>query len=107
MPELTSPRLTQLNKLLERAPRDTFLLYGLGMEYKKLGAPEKSIEFFDKAIESDAGYCYAYYQRGQVFEQTGNIDQAKMSYREGIAAAQRVGDSHASEELKAALSMIE
>lgn len=107
MKEPTSEKLQQLFRLLEREPEDTFLLYGAGMEYRKLGALDKATEFFDRAIRKDPGYCYAYYQRGQVAEQAGMLDQARQSYRDGIAAAQRVGDSHAREELQAALSLIE
>jgi tetratricopeptide (TPR) repeat protein len=106
MPEVTSDKLQQLFKLLQREPNDTFLLYGLGMEYRKLGAPEKAIEFFDRVIATDPGYCYAYYQRGQVYERAGQIEQARRSYRDGIAAAGRAGDAHAQGELEAALEAI-
>ena len=107
MSEINSPKLQQLFKMLEREAEDTFLLYAIGMEYKKLDAPAKAIEYFDRVIQNDSGYCYAYFQRGQVFEQTGENEKAKLAYRDGIAAANRVGDAHAKSELEAALSMIE
>jgi tetratricopeptide (TPR) repeat protein len=107
MPDPGSDKLTQLFKLLEREPNDTFLLYGIGMEYKKLGFPDRAVEYFDRTIAADAGYCYAYYQRGQVCAQIGRLDEAKRSYQQGIAAAERVGDAHAREELQAALEMVE
>lgn len=106
MSEPTSPKLTQLYKLLEKEPNDTFLLYGLGMEYKKLGVPQKAIEKFNAVLAVDPGYCYAYYQRAQVYEQMGQIEQARQSYREGIVAAKRVGDAHALSELEAALALV-
>lgn len=102
----TSNKLAQLFKLLEREPNDTFLLYGIGMEYKKLGAHEEAIKFFDRTIERDAGYCYAYYQRGQTLELMGKIDDAKLSYHRGVAAAQKVGDAHAAGELQGALDLL-
>lgn len=102
----TSDKLQKLQSMLERAPRDTFLLYAIGMEYKKLQTPSKAIEYFDRTIEVDAGYCYAYFQRGQVHEQTGNVPAARDSYRAGIAAAEKAGDAHAKSELEAALEMI-
>jgi tetratricopeptide (TPR) repeat protein len=107
MSEPSSPKLTQLFKLLEREPNDTFLLYGIGMECKKLGFPDKAIEYFDRTINADAGYCYAYYQRGQVCAQAGRLDEARRSYQDGIAAATRLGDAHAREELQAALDLLE
>ena len=105
--DATSDKLTQLFKLLQREPNDTFLLYGIGMEYKKLGALDKSIEYFDRTIQADQNYCYAYFQRGQVYEKSGESVKAKQSYQEGIAAARRVGDAHAQSELEGALSMVE
>ena len=107
MSEITSPKLQQLFKMLEREPNDTFLLYGIGMEYKKLAAPARAIEYFDRVIQNDNGYCYAYFQKGQVFEQMGKTVQAKEAYADGIKAARRVGDAHAQSELQAALEMIQ
>jgi tetratricopeptide (TPR) repeat protein len=107
MPEPTSDRLKQLFSLLEKTPADTFLLYGIGMEYKKLGEPDQAIGFFNRVIETDPGYCYAYYQRAQVQEHAGRSDEAKQSYREGIAAARRIGDAHALSELEAALELLD
>ncbi|HVT89340.1 MAG TPA: tetratricopeptide repeat protein [Tepidisphaeraceae bacterium] len=106
MAEITSEKLQKLMAMLQREPNDSFLLYGIGMEYKKLGDRDKALEFFARLIQADPGYCYAYYQQAQTYEQLGNVDQAKQSYREGIAAARRVGDAHAQSELEAALEML-
>ena len=103
----TSDKLTKLFSMLERQPSDAFLLYGIGMEYKKLNDPPRAIEFFNKVLAVDPGYCYAYYQRGQVQEQIGDVPAAKRSYEEGIAASQRVGDAHAKSELAGALQMLD
>jgi tetratricopeptide (TPR) repeat protein len=106
MPQVNSEKLQQLFKLLEREPNDTFLLYGIGMEYKKLDALPTAIEYFDRVIAADAGYCYAYFQKGQVFEKMNDPQKAKQAYRDGIAAAKRAGDAHAQSELEAALDML-
>ena len=102
----TSEKLQKLYAMLEREPRDPFLLYGIGMEYKKLGAPDRSIDFFTRTIELDPSYCYAYFQRGQVYEQLADLAAARQSYEAGVAAARRAGDAHAQGELQAALDMI-
>ena len=102
----TSEKLSKLFAMLEREPRDAFLLYGIGMEYKKLAAPQLAIEYFAKTITVDPSYCYAYFQSGQVHEQQGNADAARHAYRAGIDAATAAGDAHAAEELQAALDMI-
>jgi Tfp pilus assembly protein PilF len=106
---MTAPRsekLVKLQQMLEKQPRDAFLLYGLGMEYKKLKEYARAVEHFNRVVEVDPNYCYAYFQRGQVYELLGESEAAKASYRAGIAAADRAGDAHAREELTAALEMV-
>ena len=102
----TSDKLTKLFSMLERAPKDTFLLYGVGMEYKKLGEYPRAIEYFNQTLSIDPGYCYAYYQRGQTQEIIGDAAAAKSSYSEGVGEAERVGDGHARSELQTALDML-
>lgn len=103
----TSERLEKLQQLLQRDPNDTFLLYGIALEHKKLGDAATAIEFLNDVIARDAGYCYAYHQKGLIFESTGDTESAKQSYRAGIAAARVKGDAHAQGEIEAALSLID
>lgn len=102
-----SSRMQQLQKMLERTPADPFLLYGMALEYKKANEPQRALEYLDRTIQADAGYCYAYFQRGQIYEQMGELPSAQQAYRDGIAAAKSKGDAHALSELEGALSMIE
>ena len=102
-----SDRLTQLRKMLDREPNDTFLLYGLALEYKKAGDLDQALEYLLKVTSIDPGYCYAYHQRGMIYEARADIPSAKQAYADGIAAATKKGDSHAREEISAALEMIE
>ena len=104
---LVTERLGKLQKMLEREPNDPFLLYGIAMEHKKLNAAAAALEFFDRVTRLDPGYCYAYHQKGLMFESAGDTEQAKSAYRAGIAAAKQKGDAHAQGEIEAALSMIE
>jgi len=99
-------RLEKLLGLLEKQSADPFLLYGVAMEYKKAGNPDKALEYFQRTLQADAGYSYAYYQQGQVYEGTGDIEAARQAYRDGIVAAQSKGDEHARSELEGALEML-
>ncbi len=92
--------------MLEKEPNDPFLLYGVAMEHKKAGRTADAIEFFEKTIGIDSGYCYAYFQLGQTYEQLGNIDQAKKWYTDGVTAARVKGDEHARSEIESALLML-
>jgi Tfp pilus assembly protein PilF len=102
-----SPRMEKLQQMLEKSPGDTFLLYAVALEYRKSGDNKSALEYLDKVIQHDWGYCYAYHQKGLVLESTGEIEAAKQAYRDGISAADRKGDAHAGQEIAAALGMIE
>jgi tetratricopeptide (TPR) repeat protein len=103
---VSSERLEKLQKMLERDPQDTFLLYGIALEHKKLGAAKQAIEYLDRVIAADPGYCYAYHQKGLAYESTGDMEAAKSAYRAGIDAATKKGDEHARSEIQAALDML-
>ena len=102
-----STRLEQLQKMLQREPDDIFLLYGLAMEHKKAGQKEIALELLDRVTQLDAGHGYAFFQSGQIKEQSGDYAGARKAYEGGIAAAIRSGDAHAKSELESALSMLE
>lgn len=100
-------RLQQLLAMLEKEPSDPFLLYGIAMEYKKQNNPATALEYFSRTLTADSGYCYAYFQIGQVNESTGDIVAAKKAYHDGIVAARKKGDGHAEQEIASALEMLE
>ena len=102
-----TPRMRQLERMLQRQPDDPFLLYGMAMEYKKADQPAKALEYFGEVLRRDPNYCYAYYQRAQVHESLGDVEAARRTLREGLEAADRSGDGHARSEIEAALSLLE
>jgi tetratricopeptide (TPR) repeat protein len=101
------PRTQTLGRLLEKTPNDPFLLYALGMEHKKADDLPRAVEYFDRTLAVDPGYCYAYHQKGLAYESAGDLEAAKDAYRQGIAAARKKGDAHAAGEIAAALELIE
>jgi Flp pilus assembly protein TadD len=102
-----STRLEQLQKMLAREPNDTFLLYGLAMEHKKAGDPMLALQLLEKVVQIEPGHGYAFFQRGQILEISGDLDGAKQAYSDGITAAVKSGDAHAKSELEGALAMLE
>jgi tetratricopeptide (TPR) repeat protein len=100
-------KLAALEAMLAKQPADPFLLYGIAMEHKKRNQLAQAIDYFDRCISADPNYCYAYFQRAQVQEQTGDVEGAKTTYRRGIEAANKAGDAHAREELAGALSALD
>lgn len=102
-----SERLEKLQQMLANEPNDTFLLYGIAMEHRKLNDFAAALEYLARVTQLDPGYCYAYHQKGLIHESQGDSDAARIAYREGIQAAIKKGDDHARGEIEAALSMIE
>ena len=102
-----SARMGKLLSMLQKQPNDTFLLYGLAMEYKKADDAPSALSHLDRVLALDPGYCYAYHQKGLIYESQDDLESARRSYREGIAAATTKGDAHARDEIAAALQMIE
>ena len=107
MEKIPASGCSSCRKMLERTPNDPFLLYGVALEFKKANEPVQALNYLAKTIAADPGYCYAYFQRGQVHELLGEMASAKSSYLEGIEVAAKKGDAHARSELEGALSMIE
>jgi tetratricopeptide (TPR) repeat protein len=99
-------RLENLKSLVEQNPTDPFLLYGLAMEYRRMGELEAAIERFAELIAQNPEYVPAYFQYGQTLERAGKPDLASGVYTNGIAAATRKGDRHASSELSGALDLL-
>jgi len=101
------PRLDQLLELLRSEPNDTFLRYGVAMEYAKAGQFEDSLKEFAELLKRDPNYVPAYFMAGRTCEQNGDLEGAKKFYKDGIATANKIGDTHAAGEISQALFAIE
>src|SRR5580698_965053 len=99
-----SGRMQQLQQMLLREPNDPFLLYGLALEHKKAADLPRAIELLQQVIQVDPGYCYAYYQLGQIHAASSDVSAAKRIFGQGIAAARKKGDAHAAEEIAGAMN---
>src|SRR3569832_451341 len=100
------PRLEQLLELLKADPADSFLRYGVAMEYAKAARFEEALTEFRELLQRDPNYVPAYFMAGRTCEQNDNLEAAKKFYKDGIAIAQTVGDSHAAVEISQALDAI-
>jgi tetratricopeptide (TPR) repeat protein len=101
------PSLDQLLPLLEADPEDSFLRYGVAMEYSKLGRYDDALREFGELLRKSPDYVAGYFMAGRTSEQKGDPEEAKRYYREGITVAKRTGDTHAAGEISAALMMLE
>ena len=102
-----SARADQIRKMLEKTPDDAFLLYGLALEHKKAGDTADALAMLERTTASDPNFAYAHFQRGQIFESLGKIDDARSAYRAGVEAATRGGDQKGMGEIQGALESLD
>jgi len=100
-------RLEALLGMYEKDPKDSFLMYGIALEYFSAGKFEESKFFFEQLLESDPKYVPAYMQYARLKEKQNDIDGAKKLYRQGIKIANEAGDKHAAKEMEEFLDELE
>ncbi len=100
---MSQGRIELLQKMLEDDPSDAFCRYGMAQEYLKAGDTVAAIAWFDKTLEVDIDYCYAYYHKARALQQANRLDEAVLSLRAGLDRARGCGDSHAMSEINSFL----
>jgi Tfp pilus assembly protein PilF len=102
-------RMTQLTAMLAEDPTDAFLRYGLAMEHMSQGDDATAVSVLREliTINLDPPYVPAFLQAGQALMRMGKDTDAAKMLRDGIAAARKVGDSHAQGEMEGFLNTIE
>lgn len=97
-------RIATFKTFIARSPADPFPRYGLAMEHKGQGQLEEAWTAFAELLEKFPDYVPTYLMAGGTLIALGRRDEAAEIYRRGIDAASRKGDSHAKNELAAALA---
>lgn len=103
---MASTRLESLKNMVAQQPGDSFLRYGLAMEYKNAGDLEAALTEFRALMDVNPDYSAAYFHGGQTLERLGRLDEARALYREGIEVTTRKGDLHTRSEIQAALDIL-
>ena len=100
-------RLDSLLKLLEKEPGDSFLLYGIALEYMSASSFEDAEKYFKSLLVADDKYVPAYMQYARLKERQNEIERAKELYKQGIRIAKEKGDNHAAKEMEEFLDELE
>ncbi len=100
-------RLEQLKTMLAEEPADTFLRYGVAMEYAKAQQLPEALQEFAELLKRDPNYVAGYFMAGRTQEQAGDVAAAKQLYEQGVEAARRTGDTHAAAEIGDALAALQ
>ncbi|MDX1420329.1 MAG: tetratricopeptide repeat protein [Rubricoccaceae bacterium] len=96
-------RLATLLEFHRNDPGDPFTRFALAQEYRKAGDDDRALAFFEGLVQDHPDYVGTYYHLGKLYERLGRDESAVAAYRAGVAAATRVGDTHARAELQGAL----
>lgn len=96
---MSTPSISNLEKLLG-GPRDGALLrYSLGNEYLKTGEAGRAAEYFRQAAERDPDFSAAWKLLGKALAEAGQASEALAAYERGIEVATRRGDIQAAKEM--------
>ncbi|NQV28520.1 MAG: hypothetical protein HQ518_29560 [Rhodopirellula sp.] len=95
------PSREQLQLMLDVNPADEFLQYSVAMACASEGNNEAAAERLKNLCLSNPDHVSAWFQRGQILNRLDETDEAREVLLLGVAAAQRVGDSHAEAEMRA------
>jgi tetratricopeptide (TPR) repeat protein len=103
---MASTRLEALKSMVAQNPGDSFLRYGLAMEYRNGGDLAAAMGEFRALREAHPDYAAAYFHGGQTLERMGLAGEAREWYLQGIDVTSRKGDQHARSELQTALDLL-
>jgi len=86
---MTSSRIEALKTMVAQDPADGTLHYMLGNEYFKAQMDAEAVAAFRRylTLADDEGAVYR--MLAQALERLGRVDEARQTYREGLAAATR------------------
>ncbi|QJR13237.1 tetratricopeptide repeat protein [Usitatibacter palustris] len=99
--------IQRFETLLAEGKDNALLRFGLGGEYLKAGDAARAAEHLRQATRQDPGYSAAWKLLGKALAEHGDVEAAKVAYRDGIAAAETKGDKQAVKEMTVFLRRLE
>ena len=100
---MASTRLETLKNMVAEKPGDSFLRYGLALEYRNTGDLSSAAREFELLMAADPEYAASYFHAGQTLERLGRFEAARDVYLRGLEVTARQGNQHARSELQSAL----
>ena len=88
-----------LEKMLAKGMDNALLRFGLGKAHLDDGNAVQAAEHLQRCVEFDPAYSAAWKLLGKALQAEGDIDGARQSWQQGIAAAQAKGDKQAEKEM--------
>jgi Tfp pilus assembly protein PilF len=102
-----SERLQSLFELYKKDPNDSFVAYGIALEYISTENFDEAEKYLSEITSKDPDYLPAYMQLAQVKEKLNKIEEAKDTYKKGIEVAKKDGELHTASEMEGFLNELE
>jgi thioredoxin-like negative regulator of GroEL len=99
-------RLEILRSLVVQGAADPFAHYGLAMELRTQGQWQEAWQIFEALLQSHPDYVAAYAPAADALVSLGRNEEARNILRQGIKQCECKGQSHARDQLQAALAAI-
>lgn len=96
-------KLAALTEILQHDPANAFARYGLAMEHLGQSHPDAALAEFARLIELNPDYVPAYQMSAQTLAKLNRSEEAVAILHQGIAAAARIGNTHAASEMQGLL----
>ncbi len=104
---MSTNRIDQLLKFLEKSPEDSFLMFAIAKEHEKLKVYDKALKYYLDIHKKDPEYIGMYYHLGKLYELINRRQLALNIYQQGIEIGKKQGDFHAVSELNNAKMNLE
>ena len=100
-------RLETLRSLVAQGTADPFPRYALAMELRTQGQFQEAWQIFEGLLQSHADYIALYAPAAATLVSLGRNQEARALLRQGIEQCQPKEQSHARDQLQAALAALE
>lgn len=100
-------RLEKLLGLLEKSPNDSFLLYGIALEYSAINEMDLSEKYFTELLSIDSDYLALYYHYGILLIKKENYAKAQELLKKGLEVAADQKDTKTWNEINELLESLE
>lgn len=100
-------RLDQLMKLRDADPSDSDVPYMIAQEKGKQGEQSEAVEWYNRCLELEPDYLYAYFHKAKALESQDDIAIAVATLEEGLKRAKLAGNAKAIGELGEYLTQLQ
>lgn len=99
-------RREKIEALLAQEPADSFLRYGLAIEFDNEGRSDDAIRLFQGLQKDQPPHVAAFFRGAQLLVRLDRINEARTWLRDGIEEARNQGNDHAAGEMSELLASL-